>query len=157
MRRRIFTAFAAASLLLCIVGVIFWVRSYATHPPIAHRDIINFTHVDPLYWIISYPGKAVLCRQVGRNWDGHELPHFDVLGVNFGGTRGPDGSILWNLAVPYWLITSLAIVLPAARADGWRRERRRRRRQRDGRCPHCGYDLRATPQRCPECGAPAAT
>jgi hypothetical protein len=34
--------------------------------------------------------------------------------------------------------------------------RRRRRRLLQGRCPHCGYDLRATPGRCPECGTSAS-
>ena len=56
--------------------------------------------------------------------------------------------------VPHWLVVLVTAALPAAWC--WNRARRRRRAVA-GRCPSCGYDLRATPDRCPECGAaPAA-
>ena len=56
----------------------------------------------------------------------------------------------WILSVRPWLPTLLAAVLPAVWVVRFRRARRARR---EGLCPGCGYDLRATPDRCPECGA----
>jgi hypothetical protein len=54
-----------------------------------------------------------------------------------------------HVTVPYWAITLATALLPGLRAF---RERRRQGRARAGLCPLCHYDLRATPDRCPECG-----
>jgi hypothetical protein len=51
--------------------------------------------------------------------------------------------------VPYWAAEALPAALGAGAA---RRAMTLRRRRREGMCPSCGYDLRATPDRCPECG-----
>jgi hypothetical protein len=60
------------------------------------------------------------------------------------------------LIVPYW-IPSLVLALPAAViVAASRRSYKRRRRRARGECQNCGYDLRESPQRCPECGASAA-
>lgn len=57
-----------------------------------------------------------------------------------------------DVFMPCWLAAGLSACLPAI---WWRRRRQRQllqRRLAAGRCLHCGYDLRATPGRCPECG-----
>ena len=70
--------------------------------------------------------------------------------------RSVDAS-LWHctiesrwVTVPTWSVAAGAGLWPTIVAA---RALRSRRRAAGGRCPRCGYDLRASPERCPECGA----
>jgi hypothetical protein len=51
--------------------------------------------------------------------------------------------------IPHWGLVVLTAIFPAIAAI---RFARNRNRGRDNLCLKCGYDLRATPGRCPECG-----
>ena len=64
----------------------------------------------------------------------------------FGWERLPGG---WALHVPHWAVILLLTFLAAWRLSA---HLRRARDARQGLCPTCGYDLRASPDRCPECG-----
>jgi hypothetical protein len=75
------------------------------------------------------------------------LPFLSVYRNNF------DGGESWGVSVQAAALLTVFAIAPGL----WLRKTIRRRialrsSRREGHCPACGYDLRATPDRCPECG-----
>ena len=80
------------------------------------------------------------------------LPFDGPLGFHYVNeyTIGPSGTLhTLRISFPWW-----AVLLPSLPPLllGVRSLLRRRRRIRSRICLRCGYDLRASPDRCPECG-----
>jgi hypothetical protein len=57
------------------------------------------------------------------------------------------------IVLPHWCLALIFTIVPAY---FFQQVRRRRRREQSGLCRACGYDLRATPNLCPECGIHAS-
>lgn len=106
----------------------------------------------------AFFGPRQWCEFAIRNWHPHawtfererdrsglssSIGMLDVVTVEFDWTG-------W--AVPYWMALLASAVLPVAFLASWRRRCRWSRRPVPGLCRTCGYDLRATAERCPECG-----
>jgi hypothetical protein len=74
--------------------------------------------------------------------------------LGFRGVRGVDetGAWAWSVSGPCWAIVLATALLGLPVLRPMVAARRRRRRAARGACVNCGYDLRATPGRCPECG-----
>ena len=103
----------------------------------------KFTASEP--W--SYHGYR-LVGDTGGNW---YRPYYDSESIDK--DRWNTQHYWMGLAVPYWPFLLLLAIPPAL----WlHRSLRLRHRQRLGLCRVCGYDLRATPDRCPECGTAVA-
>ena len=90
-------------------------------------------------------------------------PHWQIIwGHQHQRIIGESGQFIdmeWNDPPGDWQIDlsgicAVSMILPGFRIATWIREHRQRRaRKKLGLCVRCGYDLRATPTRCPECGA----
>ena len=61
------------------------------------------------------------------------------------------------VTLPAYAVLPLAAVLPLLWGAFVLRRMQSGKRKAHGLCPACGYDMRATPDRCPECGAAAGT
>jgi hypothetical protein len=160
MKRPVLNLLTALSLLLCVAAVVLWARSGRGGDCFSRGKVLTSgsdgvrISVCQARWtrgrirllggdVFYYPNPAA-APVAGRSahWDWARL--------------GPGDSCCWDdsggVALPAWLPAAIFAAPVLARVPGFAL---RRRRRRSGQCLRCGYDLRATPGRCPECGAGA--
>ncbi|HEV8291385.1 MAG TPA: hypothetical protein VGP94_05660, partial [Tepidisphaeraceae bacterium] len=89
------------------------------------------------------------------------LPVTPVVAPGRAGSLPPPGLLaqlgygVRALAIRWWMIVLASAIVPALWGWGavaWWRRISKEDRQSAKRCLACGYDMRATPGRCPECG-----
>ena len=153
MKRRLFTLVAAASMLLSIAVVALWVRSYGRADHVGWLSRMNSGFMSnslrghfEFACFHDYPRPRLAgfdyCSRAAQPF---QLKSEDFF-LGFGVEMDPNG--IW-LACPHWFLALLFAILPVLR---FHVATRSRPGDRGGYCPRCGYDLRATPDRCPECG-----
>ena len=158
------TAAAILSLLLVLASIALWVRSYRK------CDSIRWAQNDQWRSCTCSRGRVLHLRarrlippNLNMNfrflsqpatpnvetdqWLVKDFVRF--AGFAYGTGSAPDYTGR-AFVIPLWFTTLLFAVPPILWFRAWRR---RRRTRRQGLCLNCGYDLRATPDRCPECGA----
>jgi hypothetical protein len=176
-------AVTVLSLLLCVAMIALWVRSYwvqdrlSFHSPnytwhgrVVRQDLLTFHSEWGVCQIQQWrwTGKGPYTEE-GFGWE--RYPSFNHkfygsplnrLGFRFeliSGDAPSDDEVEYSVTgvnegadihVPHWAVALSTAVLALRLLH---RCIRRRRRRTANQCIACGYDLRATPDMCPECGA----
>ena len=102
-----------------------------------------------------YPSRWYLYKvgQAPTTSAGSEIRTF--LGLGFLRSSAVNGSYArrsWTLVLPYGLFLTMLVTTNVLLARRILRLRMQQQRRQLGQCLVCGYDLRASPNRCPECG-----
>jgi len=97
---------------------------------------------------INIPTVPVGRGGFGVRWGTFVLPGGPIVSANFIAQSE-------NLTLSYWIILVASVGFAGLTSRPLIRRRRARQRAERHLCATCGYDLRASPERCPECGAPA--
>ena len=175
MIRRLFTAASVVSLLIAVALTVLWIASYHGYFGLS---VVDDTLLEDAHWQDYFidRGKA---GTVSADYDGgmsnlesfaHPGRHrkwtffgpapvivkeavsdadWGMVDWSFGGFSARHSPHDSMTLAPLWPVIALALVLPCFRVA-----RMFRRRRSAGQCSVCGYDLRASTGRCPECGTP---
>ncbi|MDB5300030.1 MAG: hypothetical protein JWO87_1693 [Phycisphaerales bacterium] len=176
MGRRLVNLFSALSLLVCLALAALWLRQ-SRHFDFLHHyrpaaddrsgtlttvesaggwlavDITQYSSIDPTTsrnfralgrWNTQAAYEGALRLNPVPGAQGGEF-------LGFAFQSAASNTYTWHrFVLPVWFLILVIYLPPLARA---RSAIRHRRRVKLNLCPSCGYDLRATPERCPECGA----
>ncbi len=179
--RYIFNGITALSLLLCAATVVLWVRSDGTWNGV--ERIVPYHCVE----LATYDGELWNCwmerRSYREAWEAgwrtrsirdtdqtymHYEPHWSGVYYPYEheaafalGIKRFEGRIKSGHFVIYTVPLACPVIIFAIAPAAWIGRKliaiRQKRRHRPGLCPICGYDLRASPERCPECGTARVT
>jgi hypothetical protein len=154
---RAFPTFLSAA--LCLVVVALWIRSYLPETLLWESQpgrLLVIAVPEGGAGIHEFRNKQRLDEYLGalRTPQPFATPPAEhrLLGFYYfaGDFRPPDRFYL--VGIPYWFLLTVAAVPLVIQL---RRHRLAARRHAAALCPTCGYDCRATPERCPECGTTA--
>lgn len=181
LRRPLLATLSSTTLLLGLAAATLWARSYWAHDFISRIPLSTLGKGPFRTWsiVVGHGGFQVHMTDLRRpsmpdvptppsyRWTWQSVPaqppalyrgwpmlnaaHQKITYTSVG--VAPDTIDGLILAFGLWLPT-LALLPPSALALLYL-YRSRSHRFPAGHCPTCGYDLRASPGRCPECGTPA--
>jgi len=149
VRRRLFNFAAAVSLVLCVaVSLASAVLEVTTFRWAHGLNYYGREHFFALY-VANGSARAFISlsptqRVPSGIWQFLTVDAHSIVGGKLG-FRFEKRANLTLVGIPFWLISL------SSGCFGWILWKRKRL-PRPGLCPTCGYDLRATPARCPECG-----
>jgi hypothetical protein len=170
VKHRLFNVLAGLSLLLCAATMAAWRWSYSAEGQLgwfgsakARSSTLAFLQgrlaLSTGHWESSSIGfKGDMHRLTDSEkmsgWDDPKFWPQENTKFHWGGFgcsvfTQDTWLVVYYFVLPFWTLAFVTLIVPSIWLIRLGIDRRRRRL---GMCPSCGYDLRATPDRCSECG-----